>query len=444
MEGNARVRKTSPLRYAIGMFGTSIPINMFKTYAAIYYVDRLGLSMADYSLVLFIYTFVDAIDNPVYGYLSDRTRTRWGRRRPWLVIGSILLGISFVAFYWPPAVFTGNLLFIYFLITYILTGTLDSLVNANYAALFPDLFSGDALRAKTNAFRQAFQLVAMIISVALTPMVTSKLDYPLTALIYAFLGISAILFCTFGCHENPEYEQSEKPMFRSTISALLRNKKFWIFGLANAFYSATFSLILSAVPFYVKYTLGLPEGQNTFLLAAVLLVAIAAVFLWAKMVRKFTLMPVWRMALLILGISLIPLYFANSLPSAVLSSVLVGLGFSGVISTMDLIGARIIDEDSGKYHLQREGFYSSAMGFMSRLSGLFTSFAFYCVHAFYQFESGDAPGPNPGAAAKFLLVIFPFILMMISFLFSIFLKFPDKTADSSGAESPAPDNRKGM
>ena len=66
-------KRTSPFRYGIGMFGTSIPINMFKSFAAIFYVDMLGLDMKKYSLVLLIYTFVDAIDNPVYGFLSDRT-----------------------------------------------------------------------------------------------------------------------------------------------------------------------------------------------------------------------------------------------------------------------------------------------------------------------------------------------------------------------------------
>ena len=64
--------------YAIGMFGTSIPINMLKTYAAIYYVDRLGLTTLQLASILLIYTFIDALDNPVYGFLSDRTRTTLG------------------------------------------------------------------------------------------------------------------------------------------------------------------------------------------------------------------------------------------------------------------------------------------------------------------------------------------------------------------------------
>ena len=155
-------------------------------------------------------TLIDALDNPIYGYLSDRTRTRWGRRRPWLVVGAPLLGLGLLAFYNPPSFLAGNALFLYFLINYIFTGTVDSLVNANYGALFPELFQDDATRASTNAMRQAFQLVAMIISIALTPMVAGALGYPLTALLYGILGAGVILYPP-PVHENPEYQKQESP-----------------------------------------------------------------------------------------------------------------------------------------------------------------------------------------------------------------------------------------
>jgi Na+/melibiose symporter and related transporters len=427
----SKVKGTRPLRYAVGMFGTSIPINMFKTYAAIYYVDKLGLSTALFSLVLFIYTFIDAADNPIYGYLSDRTRTKWGRRRPWLVIGAPMLALSFLAFYNPPSFLAGNLLFVYFLITYILTGTLDSLVNTNYGALFPELFSDDASRASTNAMRQAFQLVAMIVSIALTPMVTSKLSYPTTALVYGILGAAVIVYSTLGCHENPDYLSNEKPRLWDSIKTLFKNKKFWIAGFTNAFYSATMSLVLASIPFYVKYALKIPDNQSTILFATVLIIAIGAVAIWAKLIKRFTLVPVWRWALMLLGIGFIPLYFANSLVTAIAASSVVGLGFAGVIATMDLIGARIIDEDSEKSGTHREGIYSSAGGFMNRLNGLFTSLAFLLVNRIYGFESGNVPGPNPGEASKFLLIIFPFILMIISCIFSRFLNFAGRSIGES-------------
>ena len=409
--------------YAVGMFGTSIPINMLKTYAAIYYVDRLGLTTAQLALILFVYTFIDAIDNPVYGFLSDRTRSRWGRRRPWLVIGTPLLVLTFIAFYSTPAFLSGTALLAYAMLFYILAGTLDSVINANYGALFPELFRTDASRAATNALRQAFQLVAMIISIALTPVVTNLLGYSLTAIVYGILGGAVILYMSFTSREVAVQAADEKPRLWDSVKSLLINRKFWIAGLANAFYSAAMSLVLASMPFFVKYTLKISDSQSTLLFAAVLLIAIACVAVWARLVRRFTLIPVWRAALAVLAAAFIPLYFANSLATAMIGSALVGFGFAGVITTMDLIGAKIMDEDQQKYNLRREGIISNAMGFMNRLNGLFTSSAFYLVFVLFGFESGKNPGTQPDNAARFLLTLFPLVLMVISFAFSFFIDF---------------------
>lgn len=424
--------------YAIGMFGTSIPINMFKTFAAIFYVDRLGLTTKQFAAILFIYAFIDAIDNPVYGFLSDRTRSRWGRRRPWLTIGTPLLILGFIAFYSPPAL-VGNSLFVYCLLLYIFTGTLDSVINANYGALFPELFTNDESRASTNALRQAFQLVAMIISIALTPMVTKALGYSMTAVVYGILGGVVILYMTFTSKEVAIEEVREKPKFWDSIKTLLINRKFWIAGFANAFYSAAMSLVLVALPFFVKYTLKIADSQSTILFASVLLIAIGCVAIWARLVHKFGLMRVWRAALISLAVAFIPLYFANSLPTAIVGSVLVGFGFAGVITTMDLIAAKIMDEDTRKHNVRREGIISNALGFMNRLNGLFTSLAFYLIFLLFGFESGDNPGTQPDNAARFLLTVFPLILMIISFVFSFFIDFkPDVESPGTDDSLPIP------
>ncbi len=421
--------------YAIGMFGTSIPINMLKTYAAIFYVDGLGLTTKQLALILLIYTFIDAIDNPVYGFLSDRTRTRWGRRRPWLVIGTPLLVLCFIAFYSPPDFASGNAVFAYAMLFYILAGTLDSVINANYGALFPELFRTDASRAATNALRQAFQLVAMIISIALTPVVTDALGYSLTAIVYGILGGSVILYMALTSKEKGFHEDEEKPRLWDSIKSLVTNRKFWIAGFANAFYSAAMSLVLASMPFFVKYTLGLSSGQSTMLFAAVLIIAIACVAVWARLVKRFTLIPVWRAALVSLAVAYVPLFFANSLATAMIGSALVGFGFAGVITTMDLIGAKIMDEDTRKHNVRREGIISNAMGFMNRLNGLFTSAGFFLVSVLYGFESGEVPGPQPENAARFLLTVFPAFLLVISFIFSFFIDFKD--TDSAQPVEPA-------
>ena len=159
------------------------------------------------------------------------------------------------------------------------------------------------------------------------------------------------------------------------------------------------------------------------------------VAVWARLVKRFTLIPTWRGALATLTLAFIPLYFANSLITSIIGSALVGFGFSGVITTMDLIGAKIMDEDTQKHNLRREGIISNAMGFMNRLNGLFTSFAFFMVFRLFGFESGANPGPEPQNAARFLLTVFPVILMIISFGFSFLLHFDRTNAPEVSAET---------
>ena len=367
-------KRTSPFRYGIGMFGTSIPINMFKSFAAIFYVDMLGLDMKKYSLVLLIYTFVDAIDNPVYGFLSDRTRTKWGRRRPWLIIGTPLLILSFILFFNVPSFISSEKgsLFIYMLLMYILTGTLDSLINANYGALFPELFPSDTERAKTNAIRQVFQLLAMVISIALTPVITKALGYQLTAVIYGLIALVVILYCSLGCREKLEYEETEKPKLIGSIIALVTNPKFWIFGLAGAFYSAAFALISQAIPFYVKYTLKLDSSMTTVMLGVVLFVAVIGIIVWSVVIKKVEVIKIWRLGFMIMAIGFVPLYFAKNLVTAIVIECVMGFGIASCLITMDCIGAKIVDDDYARHGIRREGIINSLVGVMNRLNGLFT------------------------------------------------------------------------
>lgn len=423
---NALTKKTSPFRYGFAMFGTSIPINMFKSFAAIFYVDMLGLDMKKYSLVLFIYTFVDAIDNPVYGFLSDRTRTKWGRRRPWLLIGTPLLVLFFILFYNVPSFIRSEkgMLFIYMLLMYILTGTLDSLVNANYGSLFVELFKKDADRAKTNGIRQICQLFAMAISIALTPMITEAIGYRLTSVIYGVIALAVMMYCFFGCRENTDYEELEKPQLFSSIKALITNPRFWIFGLAGAFYSAAFSLISQAIPFFVKYTLGLGGSMTTVMLGIVLGVAVIGIVIWSRVLQKIEIMKVWRTGFIIMAVAFIPLFFVNSLVPTIAIAAVVGIGVAACLTTMDCIGAKIVDDDYRKHGIKREGIINSLMGVMNRLNGLYTSLAFYLASELFGFVSGDEPGDNPAMAARVLLCLFPAVAMIVASVITFFLKFP--------------------
>ena len=427
------MKRTRPLRYAVGMFGTSIPVNMFKTYAAFFYVDKLGfITTPQFALILAMYTFLDAIDNPVYGFLSDRTRTKWGRRRPWLLIGAPLLVLCFILFFNPPAFLAPGSAFSYVLIMYMLTGTLDSLINVNYGALFPELFPTEESRAKTNAMRQVFQLIAMIISIALTPVVTDAIGFANTAYLYGALAIVVIWFMTLGCHENPKaMEQPKPPLFR-TILDIASNPKFWIYGITNAAYFGGLALVQSGVAFYTKYHLGVGGMGSTIMLGVVILSAILFIPVWVQIVKKLTLMKAWRLSLICCGLGVLPLYFVKTLPLAAVSVVLFGFAMGGVATTMDIVSARILDEDRVKTGIPREGSYSSLIGILNKASGLVTSLAFLLVYRVYGFESGENPGASPDAAARFLTVLFPIVVFAVCVVASRFLKFEQDEKKAEG------------
>lgn len=416
--------ETRPVMYAAGMFGTSVPINLFKTYAAAFYVDKLGLPVERFAFILFIDAFIDAVDNWLYGYLSDRTRTRWGRRRPWILPGAVFYAAALAAFFNPPFTGADRALMVYCFVFYIGVKTLDSLVGTSYGALFPDLFRSEERRAVTNAFRQVFQFMAMVIGIALTPVVTGKIGYGATGIIYGLTGAAFIIFSNLNCHEKiEEIRVLEKPRFIPSIISIFKNSKFWLSGFTGVFYSAAMSLLLAAMPFYAKYTLKISGFQTTILFGEVLILAVIFVPVWTRFINKYTVLPVWRAALLLLCVSYIPLFFAGSLVTAALGSVLLGIGYSGVVTTFDLVGAKIIDDDRERHGVRREGIFTSVSGFMNRLYGLFVSLAFLFAKTFYGYESGDKPGPNPGGAAKFLLTVFPFSLMIVSVIISRFLRF---------------------
>ena len=320
---------------------------------------------------------------------------------------------------------------IYMLLMYILTGTLDSLVNANYGALFPDLFRKDDERAKVNGIRQICQLFAMAISIALTPMITEKIGYRLTSVIYGVLALAVMMYCFLGCHEPMDYVDEPMPKLLDSVLALLKNPRFWIFGFAGAFYSAAFALISQALPFYVKYTLGLGGSTTTLMLGIVLGVSVLGILMWSQVAKKLPVMTVWRIGFIVMAVGFIPLYFANTLPFAIAVAAVMGVGIAACLTTMDCIGAKIVDDDYRKYGIRREGIINSLGGVMNRLNGLYTSLAFYVASSAFGFVNGDDPGPNPGFAARILLCVFPFAAMVIASVITFFLHFPaDETASS--------------
>ncbi|WP_235019886.1 MFS transporter [Ruania rhizosphaerae] len=432
----ATVGPNPPWRYAVGMFGTSIPINLIKGSMILYYVDILGLDVRAYGVVMVIYAIIDALDNPLLGFLSDRTRTRFGRRRPWLLIGAPLLAACMIAFFSAPTSLEGMGLVLWFAVFAILCEAFDSMLNANYGALLPELFPAERRRAVANSLRQGFQLVALVISLAVTPLLTTSVfgtettteGFTTTAIIYGAIAVVVISFMALSVRENPRYSTRERPRFLPAIGSVLRNPLFWQVGLVGACYGIAMALVLSGVQLYVRYSLGLPVANALYLQGAVIGVTALALLAWTRLVARFGAPRMWRIAFLVLAGGFVALFFATDLLTGILAGVVLGLGWSGMLATNDLIVARVLDGDAARHGEHREGLFLSAFGFFGRLNGVVTGLALTSLGVFFGYNSGDDPGTDPGFAFRVYLTVYPFALTVIGAVASRFVRLPEAGA----------------
>lgn len=427
-------------RYSIGMFGLAIPINTIRVSTLLFYVDILGLDVRAYGTVMAVYAVLDAIDNPILGHLSDRTRSRWGRRRPWLVIGAVVLTAGLVGFFSAPETLDGVGLVVWFAFFAILCEAADSMYAANYNALLPELFPAERERAGANSLRQAFQLLAFAIALAATPVLTTSIfgteDSPegfrTTAILYAAIAVAALLFMALNVREDPTRATEDHAGFLTGAGVILRNPHFWLVGIATACYLVPLAFVLAGIQLYVKYSLGLPVAYSLWLIGSSIAIAAAGLPVWTAVVRRQGAPFAWRVAFVFLAAGFVPFYFATSLATAMAGLAVVAVGWSGLLATNDLIQARVLDDDVRRHGQHREGLFLSAFGFFSRITGATAGIGLGSLGFLFGYYSGDDPGPDPGMAFRVAVSVYPFVVAVIGVILSMVIRVPE-----AGVEVPA-------
>ena len=401
-------------RYASGQLGLTLVSESFGTYLAFFYLERLGLSAALYALARTVYALWDAVNDPLFGHLSDRTETPWGRRRPWLLLGVPLFLLAYLLVFWVPDwARSPAVLPYYFALAILLYETLATVVWTNHGALFPEMFRGLRERAEAAALKRGAELLGLILGIALAPMVYARVGFFGMALLFAGLALLAFLYFFPGIREDPR-AGSGLGLWAS-FRLVLANRAFWVVALVGLLFEFGRMALQTAIPFYAKHALGLEEGATTFLFAAVFLAALPSALLWGRLAGAWGGKRAWRLAHLLMGLSALLLFLPQGLPAALLAGALVGAGFAGVRVTGEVVMAKVIDLDVERTETRREGAYYSLVGLLGRAAGALVGLAFALLTPLFGYVSGENPGPNPEAAFRFLVAVVPGTAILLAY-----------------------------
>ncbi|MBH5318882.1 MFS transporter [Paenibacillus sp. GSMTC-2017] len=412
----------SPWMYAFGMLAMMIPSHAFSTFYVFYYSDELNLGLGLLTLGRLIYLIWDAVNQPLAGYLSDRTNTKYGRRKPWINISIPLFMLSFIMVFSPPGGMSEFGLFTWFLITLLIFEAVATILWVNYGALFPELFRGGEQRVKASSIQQAYQIIAILIVSVAAPIIIDALGYGKMSIILALLFVLFMFICMRFTKEDENARSAPQMKLKEAFSSTLTNKPFWIFNLSNSFAQTVNGLLSATIPFYAKYVLKIPVEQVTILLASIFVSVIPLVGVWYYLIRKMEPVKAWRLSLFAYALSVIPLWFGSSLVGGIIAGIIVGFGLAGFFVTPALVNSVIIDRDFAATGRRREGVYTAVAGFINRSSGLISALAFLIVGVIFGYENGDNPGNDPETTFRVLISLIPFILLTISIILSYFVK----------------------
>jgi GPH family glycoside/pentoside/hexuronide:cation symporter len=425
-------RENSPVVYGLGAFGLTSTTQALAGFYLFFYVDVLGLAVALAAIINVIYAIWDAVNDPLVGYLSDNTRTRWGRRRPWLLAGLPFYLLLFVFIYAVPGAFRqGNALFWYALVVFLLFETVSTVMNTNYQALFPELFQGFRIRTRASAYSQGLGSAGELVGFALTPIVYVAFGFGGMAVLFAVVAGILILGAILRNSEDPRAQETSPLNVKDAFGDVLHDRPFWHFTAVATLLWFTTGLYTIGTAFYAKYTLGAGPRAPSLIFGTVFIIAILSVSLWSRLVRRWGVKRTWLWAIGIMLLSAVALGLAPNLSVAVVAAVIAGAGLGGIKVCREMILAGLVDRSLERTGRRQEGVYYSLNRFIGQLSRILEALALVLLGLLFGYVSGDDPGPNPESAFRFLMGVLPFICIAAAWLLARTLHLEDDRAEAS-------------
>ena len=321
------------LGYGIGDIAICLYWSGVGLYLLYFYTDVVGISPSLAGLIYGIGMLWDAVTDPFMGYMAERTRTKWGVYRPYLLFGNVPLALSFVLLFWVPP-FEGAMLFSFLLLTNLLHRTCFTIVSVPFSSLTPRITSDSQERTNLTGFRMlGAQTGTNLMALLAFPIIfwvggddesSGFLVLGAIAGITA-LAIHAVTFMTVKEPENDLGIERVGGSLAEAAQAVAKNGPFWLVFSATLIVGITTIFFGNNLIYYTKYALNLHEYQGTILFTSGIIAFLSIPIWWAisnRIGKKLT----WLISSSITLIALVSFYLY---PISQLNELLVLVGFIG-------------------------------------------------------------------------------------------------------------------
>ena len=360
--------------YGIGDLGNAVVNSAIQFFLMKFYTDGALVSPALAGNALLIGKIWDGINDPLFGWFTDRTKSRHGKRRVFMLFGAIPLAIAIALLWFVPAadrIWT----FVWIAATFVLFDTVWTLTNVPYYALTSELTDNYDERSSLTTYRMAMAVPAYLVGAALTPAIVGlfalqRTGYAFIGIVYGLLAAGALLISAAGLRERNKLAvaKPEPSPFKSLVLAFKNRPFVWLCGTYFVI-NLSFAFIKTLMVYYIEYQL-LMKAETTLVMGLMLICVTISLPFWQWVGRKMDKGPAYGLGMAAGALAIILTFFLphQSTWMIYIIAVLAGFGFASQWIYPWAMVADVADYDRAETGQQRSGMYYGVWGLATKIS----------------------------------------------------------------------------